>query len=156
MGKIGVGIIGFSEWGSRCLGFDRSPILISKFGGFVIQMRIGWKASVQNIMCRLQRWITKNCFSAMKLTSLGSTRRTPLHAQHCLDALDCGKHIICTKGFVDSLDDAVRVLQRTRETGLKLMVGQTCRFRPDFMHTYRLMEGWQAWQYRRSRSPLCP
>ncbi|MCZ6678301.1 MAG: Gfo/Idh/MocA family oxidoreductase, partial [Candidatus Poribacteria bacterium] len=64
----------------------------------------------------------------------------PLHAQHCLDALDCSKHVICTKGFVDKLDDAVRVLERTRETGLKLMVGQTCRFVPDFMHTYRLAE----------------
>ena len=64
----------------------------------------------------------------------------PLHARHCLDALDCGKHVICTKGFVDNLDDAIRVLQRTRETGLKLLVGQTCRFVPDFMHTYRSTE----------------
>jgi predicted dehydrogenase len=62
----------------------------------------------------------------------------PLHAQHCLDALDSGKHVICTKGFVDDLDDAIQVLQRTRETGLKLLVGQTCRFVPDFMHTHRL------------------
>ena len=48
--------------------------------------------------------------------------------------------MICTKGFVDSLDDAVRVLRRTQETGLKLMVGQTCRFRPDFIHTHQLVD----------------
>jgi predicted dehydrogenase len=64
----------------------------------------------------------------------------PLHAQHCLDTLDSGKHVICTKGFVDTFDDAIRVWRKTEETGLKLLVGQTCRFKPDFMHTHRLTE----------------
>ncbi|RKU06778.1 hypothetical protein C6502_19340 [Candidatus Poribacteria bacterium] len=139
MGKIGVGIIG--------LGMGKSMFGIRQIPNTDLEIR----AICDTDADRLESIRTEHNvpFATMDYQELlqcdeidivGIYTPDPLHAQHCLDTLDCGKHIICTKGFVDSLDDAVRILQRTRKTGLKLMVGQTCRFRPDFMHTHRLME----------------
>ena len=51
-----------------------------------------------------------------------------LHVDHVLAALDAGKHVICTKPMTASLDDAVRILDAVRRTGLTFLVGQTCRF----------------------------
>jgi len=51
-----------------------------------------------------------------------------LHAEHVLAALDAGKHVVCTKPMVTSLADARAILSKVRATGLKFLVGQTCRF----------------------------
>ena len=139
MGKIGVGIIG--------LGMGKSMFGIRQIPETDLEIRGICDTDVNRLeSIRTEHNVPfatidyRELLQRDEIDIVGIYTPDPLHAQHCLDALDCGKHVICTKGFVDSLNDAVRVLQKTRETGLKLMVGQTCRFRPDFMHTRRLME----------------
>lgn len=51
-----------------------------------------------------------------------------LHAAHTLQALRAGKHVICTKPFLDRLDQAREVLQTARASGLRIMVGQSSRY----------------------------
>lgn len=51
-----------------------------------------------------------------------------LHATHVLQALKAGKHVICTKPFLDGLDKAREVLELARSTGLSVFVGQSSRF----------------------------
>jgi predicted dehydrogenase len=63
-----------------------------------------------------------------------------LHAEHVLAALEAGKHVICTKPMVDSLDDAVAILEAVRSTGLTFLVGQTCRFSPHRRAAKQLVE----------------
>ncbi|MGN7786679.1 Gfo/Idh/MocA family protein [Niabella sp. 22666] len=51
-----------------------------------------------------------------------------LHAQHVTQALQHGKHVVCTKPFIDDLKDAKALLDLQAQTGKKVFVGQSSRF----------------------------
>jgi predicted dehydrogenase len=51
-----------------------------------------------------------------------------LHAEHVLTALAAGKHVICTKPFLDNLGRAREVLAAVQRSGRRVMVGQSSRF----------------------------
>lgn len=51
-----------------------------------------------------------------------------LHAAHVLLALQHGKHVICTKPFIDDLSKAAALLQASEQSGKKVFVGQSSRF----------------------------
>lgn len=69
-----------------------------------------------------------------------------LHAEHCLAALEAGKHVVCTKPLVGRargegvLSDCKRLVRQVREKGVKFLVGQTMRFDPEFLSLKRLVE----------------
>ena len=64
-----------------------------------------------------------------------------LHAEHCMAAIERGKHVVCTKPMVTRLDDAQRLVDLVREKGVKFLVGQTMRFDRQFLHAKRLLDG---------------
>lgn len=51
-----------------------------------------------------------------------------LHATHIKMALQHGKHVVCTKPLLDSLDEAAELLAVSAQTGKKVFVGQSSRF----------------------------
>jgi predicted dehydrogenase len=51
-----------------------------------------------------------------------------LHAEHVIMALRAGKHVICTKPFLNDLSRANQVLDAQQESGKAVMVGQSSRF----------------------------
>ncbi|MBE7169094.1 MAG: Gfo/Idh/MocA family oxidoreductase [Williamsia sp.] len=51
-----------------------------------------------------------------------------LHAEHAKQALLHGKHVVCTKPFVDDLAQAKELIQLQQQTGKKVFVGQSSRF----------------------------
>lgn len=55
-----------------------------------------------------------------------------LHAEHCIAALDAGKHVICTKPMVTSLEQAKAVVAAVRRNKRKFLIGQTMRFDRQF------------------------
>ena len=63
-----------------------------------------------------------------------------LHMRHLRDALEAGKHVICTKPMVVSLEEAKATVDLVRRTGRKFLVGQTCRFVPRFMAAKKLLD----------------
>lgn len=50
-----------------------------------------------------------------------------LHATHVIQALDAGKHVICTKPFLNDLTQARDVLAAQKRSGKQVMVGQSSR-----------------------------
>ena len=62
------------------------------------------------------------------------------HGRHVVEAFNAGKHVICTKPFVISLQDARMVLAAGRRTGRKLLVGQSTRFFEPFQRQRRAFE----------------
>jgi len=56
-----------------------------------------------------------------------------LHAKHIVDALNAGKHVIVTKPMVTNLKDALEIVKLVDKTGLKFLVGETCRFYTTFV-----------------------
>ncbi len=51
-----------------------------------------------------------------------------LHADHIKQALLHGKHVVCTKPFIDDLSKANELLQLSVKSGKKVFVGQSSRF----------------------------
>ena len=51
-----------------------------------------------------------------------------LHAEHVAMALQHGKHVVCTKPFIDDLSKAGELLKLQAATGKKVFVGQSSRF----------------------------
>lgn len=51
-----------------------------------------------------------------------------LHATHVIQALKAGKHVICTKPFLNDLSRAREVLTAQKQSGKAVMVGQSSRF----------------------------
>src|SRR6185436_1711710 len=56
-----------------------------------------------------------------------------LHAEHVIKCLRAGKHVICTKPFLDNLARAADVLEAQRRSGKHVFVGQSTRFFAPFM-----------------------
>jgi len=63
-----------------------------------------------------------------------------LHAEHCVAALQAGKHVVCTKPMVTTLADARKLVALVKRTGLKFLVGQTMRFDRQFQAARRMYE----------------
>lgn len=55
-----------------------------------------------------------------------------LHGEHIIRAFEMGKHVICTKPLVNSIEDARRILEAGHRTGKKLLIGQSTRFFESF------------------------
>ncbi len=55
------------------------------------------------------------------------------HGEHIRQAWEAGKHVICTKPLVNSLDDARALVATAKRTGGKLLVGQSVRFFGSFL-----------------------
>ena len=51
-----------------------------------------------------------------------------LHIQHIKMALEHGKHVVCTKPFIDDLSKAAELIALQEKTGKKIFVGQSSRF----------------------------
>jgi predicted dehydrogenase len=51
-----------------------------------------------------------------------------LHAEHIRQALLHGKHVVCTKPFIDDLSKAKELLELQQRSGRKVFVGQSSRF----------------------------
>ena len=63
-----------------------------------------------------------------------------LHAEHCIAAIEAGKHVVCTKPMVTRLEDAQHLVSLVREHGVKFLVGQTMRFDLQFLTMKRLFD----------------
>ena len=63
-----------------------------------------------------------------------------LHAEHCIAALEAGKHVVCTKPMVTRLEDAKKMAALVRKKKVKFLVGQTMRFDRQFMTAKKLFD----------------
>lgn len=67
-----------------------------------------------------------------------------LHLEHIRQSLAAGKHVICTKPLVTSLDEAREVIRLTEQyPHLRLMVGQSSRFFEPFIRQRAAFESGQ-------------
>jgi len=63
-----------------------------------------------------------------------------LHGEHCLAALRAGKHVLVTKPMVTRLGEAIEITRQAEARGLKLLVGETCRWYTSFLALKRLLD----------------
>jgi len=63
-----------------------------------------------------------------------------LHAEITIAALRAGKHVLCEKPMALSIEDCADMIRAAEETGMKLMIGQVCRFAPGFVKAKELID----------------
>ncbi len=63
-----------------------------------------------------------------------------VHAEHCVAALEWGKHVLCTKPMVTRVADARRLVDLVRAKRVRFLVGQTMRFDRQFLAAKRLFD----------------
>jgi predicted dehydrogenase len=63
-----------------------------------------------------------------------------LHYEHVSAALKAGKHVLCTKPMTNNLDHAKELVRLVRQSGKKLLVGQTMRYDPQMVAAKRFFD----------------
>ena len=64
----------------------------------------------------------------------------PDHAPMTIQALEAGKHVMCTVPMATSVDDCRRIVALVERTGLKYMMAETVVYAREFLHIKQLAE----------------
>jgi len=124
--KLGIGILGLGEGRSAMSAALNSPLL-----------NLVMVCDVNEQLCRqraeefgFHSYTTsyEELLASPELDIVAIYTPDHLHAAHVKQALLAGKHVICTKPFIDQLTDAKPLIELGRKTGLRCFVGQSSRF----------------------------
>ena len=63
-----------------------------------------------------------------------------LHEEQTVAALQAGKHVLCEKPMALSLEECRRMIEASKETGKKLMIGQVVRYTPGAVLAKKLID----------------
>lgn len=64
----------------------------------------------------------------------------PDHAWMSLQALDAGKHVMCTVPMATTIDECRQIVEKVQETGLKYMMAETVVYSREFLFIKELYE----------------
>lgn len=64
----------------------------------------------------------------------------PDHAPMSLQALDAGKHVMCTVPMATTIDECRQIVEKVNETGLKYMMAETVVYSREFLFIKELYE----------------
>ncbi len=68
------------------------------------------------------------------------TTPTQMHATQAIQAMEAGKHVLIEIPMSDSLQDALAVVEKQKQTGLVAMVGHTRRFNPSHQWIHKKIQ----------------
>jgi len=139
MKKYGIGVIGLGM-GSTLLEINKIPSSLLEVRG-VCTGKFHNAKNIKNFHNLLYAFedfnalIEKNDIDIIAVFSPDH-----LHAEHCIAALQAGKHVICTKPMVTSLEDAKRITELVRQNDVKFLTGQTMRYEPQFSTIKKMID----------------
>lgn len=137
---IGIGVIG--------LGFGQTLFPLNNMAGsrFIVKAACGIEAK-ETVADVLKKWdigYFTNNFKELVMRKdidvVGIFTPDELHHEHCMAALEAGKHIICTKPLTDRVDTATEIAKLARKNKLKVLIGQTLRFEPQSMALKKFLD----------------
>lgn len=138
MKKLGLGVLGLGEGRSII-----SAALNSKLWEVVLLCDLNEKLGRE----RCHEFSLKNFTTSLdellankKVDVVGIYTPDHLHADHVIKVLRAGKHVICTKPFLNDLSKAKQVLDAQKKSGKAVMVGQSSRFFAPFARQRRHFE----------------
>lgn len=62
-----------------------------------------------------------------------------LHAKMAIEAMDSGKHVYVEKPLALNNDDAIKMLKKSKEMNVKLMVGHLLQYHPGFIEARKII-----------------
>jgi len=136
---IGIGVIGIGM-GLTLAAINRDPGSRLQVRGLCATRRDRLEAAAHEFEIGFATTDYRELLARPDIAVIGIYSPDHLHAEHALAALEAGKHVICTKPMVTSVEDAVKLVRLVDRTGLKFLVGQTMRFEPQFTTAKRLLD----------------
>ena len=125
--KLGIGVIGLSM--GRCM------LNINNISSFRSEVRAVCDIDKQRLLERKNEFNIpfastdyKEVINRDDIDIVGIFSPDRWHMQMIREALAAGKHVICTKPMVESLEDAKETVELVRKYGGKFLAGQTRRF----------------------------
>ena len=139
--KIRVGLIGYGVCQfAAAFGFQDHPNVEVVAVSDLIPERCAELAKVTN--CKKTYPSLEELIKDDKIEAVFIATDAPSHTQHCIDALNHGKHVACAVPAVfGSLDNAERLFETVKRTGLKYMMFETSMFRENL---YAMRQLYQA------------
>jgi predicted dehydrogenase len=129
--KIPVGIVGFGycQFGAQ-FGFQDHPnVEVVAVSDLIPDRRSGL---MQACRCGKSYESLELLVNDPKIEAVFVATDAPNHANHCIEAMKHGKHVMTAVPAVfGSIEDADRLLETVRTTGRKYMMAETSCFRPD-------------------------
>ena len=134
-GKLRVGVVGLEEGLTMLIAPDRNGMEaqnVTVFGGCDSDPEKLQRARLM----RPDLFYTQHFDELLRRPEIDIVAiYTPdsFHGEMIEASLDAGKHVICTKPLVNSMEDARRVAASVRRCDKRLMVGQSTRFFESFL-----------------------
>jgi predicted dehydrogenase len=129
--KVRVGIVGYGvcQFGAQ-FGFQDHPnVEIVAVSDLIAERR---KDLMEACRCGKSYDSLEELVKDPKIEAVFVATDAPHHAQHCIEVLNHGKHVMTAVPAVfGSLEDAERLVETVRKTGLKYMMAETSCYRED-------------------------
>jgi predicted dehydrogenase len=138
MKKLGLGVLGLGEGRSII-----SAALNSKLWEVILLCDLNEQLGRERCHEFDLDWFTTSfdeLLANKKVDVIGIYTPDHLHAGHVIKTLQAGKHVICTKPFLNDLSQAKQVLAAQKKSGKAVMVGQSSRFFAPFARQRRHFE----------------
>lgn len=138
--EIGLGIIGLGMGASTFVAHEHPEKTSFRVKAIcdINEERLRKTAEARQVAVATTDW--RELIRRPEVEVVGVYSPDSLHAEHVLAALEAGKPVLVTKPFTTSLADACRILQECRRRNMPLLVGQTCRFIPNYQIASRLAQ----------------
>ena len=139
MKDMGVGVIGIGM-GATMLALNEDPTSRFEVRGLCARTERKVRALAEQWGIGLATTDYGDLLERDDIHVIGVYSPDHLHGRHVVDALRAGKHVVCTKPMVTTMEDCEKIVRLVNETGLKFLVGQTMRFDPEFLSAKRMYD----------------
>jgi len=131
MKKFGIGVIGLGM-GTNVLPINRIPDFLLEVRGICDIDEKKLRECAEGFGVPLATQDYHELIAREDIDVIAIYTPDHLHGIQAIEALEAGKHVICTKPMVTSLEEAEEICALVRKKKLKFLVGQTMRYEPQF------------------------
>lgn len=138
MKPLGIGVLGLHEGRTLLVGLNRVTHARAVAGCDIREEKIS--AAREDVPDIFYTTAYDEMLARPDVDIIAIYTPDPYHGQHIIKAFQAGKHVICTKPLVNSVEDARKVLEAGRASRCKLLVGQSTRFFESFQRQRQAYE----------------
>jgi len=138
MDKLGAGVIGLRMGGEHLYAYANHPEVEVKGICDTDEEKLKELAEKYNVKFITQDY--KELLDKKDIDIVSVATPDYLHAEQSIAALKSGKHVLCEKPMVPTLEDCQTIIEAAEKSECKFMVGQICRFAPGFQMTKKLID----------------
>lgn len=124
--RLGVGIVGLHEGHTLLVALQQTGFCRAVAACDLLETKLADARAVQPDLFCTQTYEEILLRPDVQIVAIYTPDQ--LHAGQIIAAFRAGKHVICTKPLIDSLDAAPGLLAAQRDSGRRLQVGQSTRF----------------------------